>query len=135
MRLGIDLDGTVADLHGALVQEARRLFPGIDPAILPSSAAGVPTPGPGTTAGPSEDHGNSSGEAPTSIGALSSRQQRDIWDAVCARENFWESLDELEPGALARLYRLVQERQWELIFLTSRPETRGDTAQDRKSVV
>src|SRR5262249_38354587 len=33
------------------------------------------------------------------------------------------------PGALSRLYRLVQERRWELVFLTSRPETAGDTAQ------
>ncbi len=32
MRLGFDLDGTVADLHSALALEARRLFPGIDPA-------------------------------------------------------------------------------------------------------
>ncbi len=45
------------------------------------------------------------------------------------RENFWETLDEIEPGALSRLYRLVCDRRWELIFLTSRPETAGDTAQ------
>ena len=32
MRLAFDLDGTVADMHSALVREARRLFPGIDPA-------------------------------------------------------------------------------------------------------
>ena len=35
MRLGFDLDGTVADLHSALTMEARRLFPGIDPAAVP----------------------------------------------------------------------------------------------------
>src|SRR5262249_23667601 len=37
--------------------------------------------------------------------------------------------DEIEPGMLARLYRLMDVRKWEIIFLTSRPETRGDTAQ------
>jgi hypothetical protein len=63
------------------------------------------------------------------MSALSSRQQRELWDAACARVNFWESLDEIEPGSLARLSRLARDRRWEVIFLTSRPETRGDTAQ------
>jgi hypothetical protein len=128
MRLGFDLDGTVADLQSALAQEARRLFPDLDPAVLPNSAPPVWASENGA------DHPDSTSppppeEAPTSIGALSSRQQREIWNTVCARENFWETLDEIEPGALARLYSLVQSQRWELIFLTSRPETRGDTAQ------
>jgi hypothetical protein len=127
MRLGFDLDGTVADLHNALVLEARRLFPGIDPAAVPNSAA------PGTIAAgadaPADGDSATPDEQALSFGALSSRQQREIWNAVCDRENFWETLDEIEPGALARLYTLVGEHRWELIFLTSRPETRGDTAQ------
>ena len=123
MRLGFDLDGTVADLHNALAAEARRLFPGIDPDAVPSSAA------PGTTTGNETSSGDQPEEQQLSFGSLSSRQQSEIWNAVCDRENFWETLDEIEPGALARLYALVREHRWELIFLTSRPETRGDTAQ------
>src|SRR5207247_2228029 len=60
---------------------------------------------------------------------LTARQQRDLWSAVRAHENFWETLDEIEPGALARLSRLARDRRWEIIFLTSRPETNGDSAQ------
>jgi len=123
MRLGFDLDGTVADLHTALTMEARRLFPGIDPAAVPSSAA------PGAAPNATEADAASSEDQSLSFGALSARQQREIWNVVCDRENFWETLDEIEPGALARLYSLVQTHRWELIFLTSRPETRGDTAQ------
>src|SRR5436190_16804398 len=127
MRLGFDLDGTVADLHSALTLEARRLFPGVDPAAIPSSAA------PGAVAGGAAESGSedeaATEEQQVSFGSLSARQQREIWNAVCDRENFWETLDEIEPGALARLYGLVREHRWELIFLTSRPETRGDTAQ------
>src|SRR4029077_17908423 len=127
MRLGFDLDGTVADLHSALTLEARRLFPDIDPAAIPNSAA--PGTGPESPAA-SQDTGVSQPEEQAlSFGSLSARHQREIWNAVCDRENFWETLDEIEPGALARLYALVQEHRWELIFLTSRPETRGDTAQ------
>jgi hypothetical protein len=120
MRLGFDLDGTVADLQGALAREARRLFPDVDPGTLPRSIA-PQAETPGTSA---------DGAVPAfSMSALTSRQQRELWDAARARENFWETLDEIEPGSLARLYRLSRERRWEVIFLTSRPETSGDTAQ------
>src|SRR6185295_18989298 len=61
--------------------------------------------------------------------SLMPRQQRELWKTVCARVNFWETLEEIEPGVLTRLFRLVQDRHWEVIFLTSRPESKGDTAQ------
>ena len=125
MRLGFDLDGTVADLQGALAREARRLFPGIDPGSLPRSVS-TEAPSGRVTA----DDEAEAGDVPAfAMSSLSSRQQRELWSAVCARENFWETLDEIEPGSLTRLARIVRERKWELIFLTSRPETRGDTAQ------
>lgn len=120
MRLAFDLDGTVADMQSALAREARRLFPGVDPTWLPRSA-----PAEGTDGGPRM----SSEELPNSIGHLTSRQQRAIWKAVCDQENWWETLEEIERGSLARLHRLVKDRKWELLFVTSRPETRGDTAQ------
>src|SRR5262245_56233100 len=128
MRLGFDLDGTVADLQGALALEARRLFPDLDPAILPSSAAPIAQPGAGDATTESESGGQQE-ESRLSFGALSARQQKEIWKAACDRENFWETLDEIEPGSLARLYDLVRRYRWELIFMTSRPETKGDTAQ------
>ncbi|MFN8065216.1 MAG: hypothetical protein U0P82_10505 [Vicinamibacterales bacterium] len=121
MRLAFDLDGTVADMQSALAREARRLFPGIDPAFLPRSTAPGVDPEAGANTAVEESR--------LSIGHLSSRQQRELWHTVCAQENWWETLDEIEPGALARLYRLVKDRKWELMFVTSRPETRGDTAQ------
>lgn len=118
MKLGFDLDGTVADLQGALAREARSLFPGVDPGALPQSIA------PGDAAAAPD------GGAPGfSMSSLTSRQQQELWNAACARVNFWETLDEIEPGALARLSRLARDRRWEVIFLTSRPETKGDTAQ------
>ena len=119
MRIGFDLDGTLADMQSALAQESRRLFPDIDPANLPSSAVLPASSEPPATDLKREDPTNS----------LTTTQQRALWKAVCARENFWETLDEIEPGALSRLNRLSKERRWEVIFLTSRPESAGDTAQ------
>ena len=66
---------------------------------------------------------------PLTTDALTSHQQRELWRAVATRVNFWETLDEIEPGSLARLFRLMQERKWEIIFLTSRPETSGATSR------
>jgi hypothetical protein len=123
MRLGFDLDGTLADLHTALAREGARLFPDVDPEALPQSVAPTAVPSATDTAEPEDN------EPVFSTRALTARQQRELWQAVCERLNFWETLDEIEPGALARLFRLSQERRWEVIFLTSRPETRGDTAQ------
>jgi hypothetical protein len=120
MKLGFDLDGTVADLQGALAREARRLFPGIDPGTLPRSISAEAD---------SAGAGGESAAPVFSMSALSQRQQRELWSAACAQVNFWETLDEIEPGSLARLSRLARDRRWEVIFLTSRPETRGDTAQ------
>jgi hypothetical protein len=133
MRLGFDLDGTVADLQAALAREAAALFPDIDPSTLPQSLSPA-APSDGPDAGETAEVGQSPA-APTapdtkfSTSVLSARQQRALWSAVCAQVNFWETLAEIEPGALARLSRLVAERRWEVIFLTSRPETAGDTAQ------
>lgn len=127
MRLGFDLDGTLADMHSALAVEARRLFPTIDPDVLPNSVA--PDEPAAAPVGGAQEAKTEAADEQISIGALSPRQQRELWNAVRAKENFWETLDEIEPGALARLYSLVQGHRWELIFLTSRPETRGATAQ------
>src|SRR5918994_1494736 len=101
MRLGFDLDGTVADLQGALAREARRLFPEVDPAALPRSVA---------------PHADETPDAPVfSMSALSARQQRDLWSAACTSVNFWETLEEIESGSLARLSRMARERKWEVI--------------------
>ena len=125
MRLGFDLDGPLADMQGALALVARDLFPGIDPATLPRSTTSVEAPAPARDAGDTPQNP----EAQFSTQSLTARQQRELWKAACGTVNFWETLDEIEPGVLARLYQMVQERRWEIIFLTSRPETDGDTAQ------
>jgi hypothetical protein len=123
MRLGFDLDGTLADMQSALAREARELFPQVDPATLPRSAAVEESPANLDSAEANAD------VAQTPSVPLSARQQQMLWRAVRERQNFWETLDEIEPGALARLAGLVRDRKWEIIFLTSRPETKGDSAQ------
>jgi len=69
-----------------------------------------------------------SGSAATA-GEPGSREQHRLWQHVRSLENFWETLDEVEPGSVSRLGKAATERRWEVIFLTKRPPTAGDTAQ------
>jgi hypothetical protein len=61
--------------------------------------------------------------------ALTRRQTEAVWRVVSGIEDFWERLDEHEPGSIARLAALADARRWEVIFLTSRPPSAGRTVQ------
>src|SRR5207237_5733897 len=74
MRLGFDLDGTLADLHGAIAREARDLFPDIDLNELPRSAS--------PAAGGDDQLAITPSEPLRATHALSRRQQRKLWAAV-----------------------------------------------------
>jgi beta-phosphoglucomutase-like phosphatase (HAD superfamily) len=55
--------------------------------------------------------------------------ERRLWQHVETIENFWERLNELEPGAISRLGAIAADSRWEIIFLTTRPATAGATVQ------
>ncbi len=52
-----------------------------------------------------------------------------MWKHALAIENFWTTLEEVEPGAVARLAAVASARNWEVIFLTRRSQTAGASAQ------
>jgi deoxypyrimidine-specific 5' nucleotidase type C protein (NT5C) len=124
LRIGFDLDGVLADMDGALLHEAQTVFG--------DAAVRGMRPVPDRVA--NTDGGHPDAEA--AIGApsiakleMTPRQRRRLWQHVAAIPDFWQSLREIEPGSIARLAQLVAERQWEVIFLTKRPQTAGATAQ------
>jgi hypothetical protein len=144
LRIAFDLDGTLADLDSALDRIAHELFP---LESKPAAEKGDPAPAAGS-ANASAGTGASSGHAeaiadvdaeavtpveeqlePPEVRALSRRQQHQVWDAVRRTVNFWESLDETEPGIVARIAAVAEERRWEVIFITHRPAANGDTTQ------
>ena len=55
--------------------------------------------------------------------------QRSFWKHVGETENFWQSLEEIEPGSVERISEAATDRRWEVIFLTKRPKSAGATAQ------
>jgi hypothetical protein len=159
MRISFDLDGVLADMDTALATIAEREFgvsaqsqgsgprprplrrrPGqageADPGVtMPEPALGAAAGG-RPEAQPTEATGlgvlAAGGDAfPTAavLPMLTTRQQTRLWARVSETRNFWETLAELEPGLIRRLYRLAHELAWEVLFVTQRPSTAGRTAQ------
>jgi hypothetical protein len=141
LRIAFDLDGVLADMDGALVQQAEQLFgeavtrqllsgppaaPAPDAAGDKDSASDQPTaPGPEADAAATD-----SPNAPVIARLrMSPRETRRLWRHVQTVENFWESLAETEPGVIGRLHALATARRWEVIFLTKRPASAGATSQ------
>lgn len=104
MRVGVDMDGVLADLDGAIRRHQQLAGEG------QSFAGRLMTALKGVLTSPAAD-----------LAAL--------WDEIRQLDGFWESLDEIEPGCVAHLADLSRAHQWEIIFLTRRPEVAGDTAQ------
>jgi len=127
LRIGFDLDGTLADMEGELIRQAEILFGEsmarrVDP--RPATPETNPAFAGGAPAEPAADN-----EPPLLKLKLTKRQQGRLWEHVESIENFWQTLGECEPGIVERLGRLASERRWEIIFLTKRPEGAGATAQ------
>ena len=137
LRIAFDLDGVLADMDAELVLQAERIFGDAMTKRLQERAAELPA---ATTvalesAGDTENDRQAAAEdAPDNVPPLlklnmTSRQLRRLWRHVESIENFWETLNEIEPGTIERLAAIAVERRWEIIFLTKRPETVGATAQ------
>jgi hypothetical protein len=129
LRIAFDLDGVLADMDAELVRQAQGLFGESLTRRLKARAAQAVVkeeapPGAQTGVDAPKDP-----VPPLLKLKLTSRQQRKLWDHVETIENFWTTLDEIEPGIVRRLGAVAEERRWEVIFLTKRPRTAGMTAQ------
>lgn len=127
MRIGFDMDGVVADLHATFAETAVRLFPDLDPAALAPADVGASPPGPHDGDGTPETELPPDASRPAL--PLSRRQQAKVWDHIANVVDFWETLAETEPGIVKRIASIAEERSWEVIFVTSRPLTKGRTIQ------
>jgi uncharacterized HAD superfamily protein len=131
LRVGFDLDGTVADMYAALRVEAAKLF-GEEvlrqspPKASEPQESGAEQTGQAASA-PDPDE-QAAGAAMTEL-HLTARQQSRLWEHVKKIDNFWTTLPELEAGIIARIAKTSLERRWEVIFFTTRPATAGELVQ------
>ena len=133
-RIGFDLDGVLADLASAMAAVATRLPGGAIGRLSfgePGGSAAGEIRGEPERAGETETGAaNAGGDIEESEGhQWSPELTGEVWREIRATEDFWETLDEIEPGVVARLAALADEHRWEVVFLTQRPSTRGRTTQ------
>jgi len=131
LRIGFDMDGVVADMDAELVRQAEILF-GRPMTQQPPQRAADPVSA--TPPDPSSPEQAAAEAAPDNVPPqlrlnITARQQRKLWHHVESIDNFWQTLNETEPGIVARLAAIATERRWEVIFLTKRPQSAGATAQ------
>ena len=131
LRIAFDLDGTIADMEGALQREAEQLF-GPNVALRPAGSDHLEAPpdveeaasdvrlkpDPTTDVSPVEKKR-----------VLTGRQLRQVWQRVATVKNFWGTLKEIEPGSVAQIAALRREHKLEVMFLTQRPDTEGEITQ------
>lgn len=132
LRIAFDLDGVLADMESELVRQAEILFgDAIDRRPPEPQALEIDAIDPSSGASPdAKDVEAPLDNTPPLLKVrMTPRQQRKLWRQVQSIENFWETLQEHEPGAVARLAAMAADRRWEVMFLTKRPQTAGFTAQ------
>jgi hypothetical protein len=100
LRLGVDLDGVVADFRRAFQALARRVL----------------------------HHRVSAATDPETV-TLTQKELDQVWRALARTHNWWTTLEPYEPDQIARLYALAREHRWEVAFLTKRPPSAGDSVQ------
>jgi hypothetical protein len=118
LRVAFDLDGVLADMDSALAEHAEVLF-GKDRIKRAGSTSDSEV---------QISAGADLALAPSDMD-LTPRQRRRLWRRIARIENFWMTLQEIEPGSVKRLATAVAACRWEVIFLTKRPATAGLPAQ------
>ncbi|MEN3338750.1 MAG: hypothetical protein V7647_2426 [Acidobacteriota bacterium] len=126
LRIGFDMDGTLADFALAFRDVEARLFgPGPhiheDQPERQQQAQALAIDGAGVTQDEPDEEGISAAEA---------RHRRAlIWETIQATPDFWRTLKPMQEGAVARIHALMLQHKWEVFFITQRPYSEGDTVQ------
>ena len=126
LRIGFDLDGTLANFSDAFHAVEVRLF-GADA----HTDAGQPEKEREEEPG-SDDQERRSGDDRRKVQrqAIEGRRRRDaIWSAIRKTPDFWTHLEPLDPTAVRRIHEMTLRHKWEVFFITQRPYTDGDTVQ------
>ena len=128
LRIGFDMDGTLADLSTAYAEVEERLFG--------AELAEHDRPAPEAREAEQHDADDAAAAETTRDNRRAGERRRgrhqhrvSVWQAIEETPDFWTTLKPLEPGVIARLYSHTLELNWEVFFITQRPATAGATVQ------
>lgn len=130
LRIGLDIDGVLADFESAYYAVEDRLF---GKAESPSRAGDPEDER--TDEQPVEETADAANRANAEQPSQARqskelRRRRDaVWHTIRNTPDFWLSLDPLDPHAVRRIHRLMLRHRWEVFFITQRPSTLGETVQ------
>jgi hypothetical protein len=126
LRIGFDMDGTLADFESAFHDVEVRLF-GRDSHIeagQPERESEEPPVIDGI-----EPIARDSTSGKSRPGTHGRRRRDQIWDEIRKTPDFWNLLRPLDPAAVRRIHDLTLRHKWEVFFITQRPYTEGETVQ------
>ena len=121
------MDGVLADMDGALARIAEQEF-----GVTTKLTFAEPGEGAESAGGIQGERGpddRPAGYDTAVLANLSPRQQSRLWQRCRATRNFWETLDECEPGVVRRLQKVSRELSWDVLFVTQRPSSAGRPIQ------
>lgn len=101
LRIGIDIDGVLADFRSAFHVAARRCL----------------------------RHDIEDSDDLETVGPLSPEDVRRVWEHIAKTQNWWMDVPAYEPDQIARLYSVMRAVGWEVFFMTKRPPSAGDSVQ------
>jgi hypothetical protein len=101
LRIGVDIDGVLADFRSAFRSLGR----------------------------PDNSTGELASSSPSPDVPLGPATIRQLWNVIAHTPNWWLQLNAYEPAEIQRLYALTRKHAWEVFFLTKRPASAGDTVQ------
>jgi hypothetical protein len=120
LRIGFDMDGTLADLGSAYAEVENRLFGPAEPHERPAPEARE-----------AEQHDEEEKQLPERPIRLPSDHRHRVWRAIEETADFWTTLKPIDATAVSRLYQLACRHHWEVFFITQRPSTAGATVQSQ----
>ena len=132
LRIGFDLDGTLADFAKAFHEVEVRLF-GADShtdAGQPEKEREEDPAATGEDPASGEERRSGEDRRKDARKLKEGRRHRDaIWKAIRSTPDFWTELAPLDATAIKRIHEMTLRHKWEVFFITQRPYTDGDTVQ------